>query len=154
MAAAVLAAVSAGHLLVLGALVAFVARSRVGAAAALLAVLAVLVRWGGPSLSALGGGQAVLGPAVLVGSVAAGASALLAAVAIALLAPRSTPVVVALAVVSGAIAAGPELPHDVAVRVVGVAAGGGVAYAARWVPLRHFLAAALAAAALVLATVA
>lgn len=149
-----LAAASAGHVLVLGVLVAAVARTRIGAVAALLAALAVLVRWGGPSLSALGGGQAVLGPAVLVGSVAAGASALLAAVAIALLAPRSTPVVVALAVVSGAVAAGPELPHDLVVRVAGVVAAGAVAYAARWVPLRHLLAAALGAAALVLATVA
>ena len=130
------------------------ARTRAGAVAALLAVLAVLVRWGGPSLSAVGGDQAVLGPAVLVGSVAAGASALLAALAIALLAPRSLPVLLALAVVAGAVAAGPELPHDLPVRLAGAVLAGGVAFAARWVPFRHLAAAGLAAVALLLAAVA
>lgn len=149
-----LVVVSAGHLFVLGGLLALVARSRSGAVAALLAVTAVLVRWGSPSLSAVGGDQAVLGPALNVGSTAAGASAVLAALAIALLAPRPAFVVVALGVVAGAIVAGPELPHDVGVRIAGAIAGCAVAYAARWVPLRHLAAAGAAGAALVLAAVA
>ena len=129
------------------------ARTRAGAVAAFLAALAVLVRWGGPALSAVGGDQAVLGPAVLVGSVAAGASALLAALAIALLAPRSLWITAALAVVAGAVAAGPELPHDLPVRLLGEVLAGGVAVAARWVPARHGLAAGLAAVAVLLAAV-
>ena len=149
-----LAAASAGHLLVLGALLAFVARTRAGAVAAFVAATAVLIRWGGPSLSAVGGDQAVLGPAVLVGSVAAGLSAVLAALAIALLAPRSVPVVLALAVVAGAVVAGPELPHDLAVRIAGVVVAAGAAYAARWIPKRHLAAAAAAVVALALAAVA
>lgn len=145
---------SAGHLLILGALVAVVARTRAGAVAALLAATAVLVRWGGPSLSAVGGGQAVLGPAVVVGSGAAAVSSLLAALAIALVAPRAWPVVVALGVVAGAVAVGPELPDDLVVRVVGALVGTGLAFLARWVPFRQLLAVGLAGLALALAAVA
>jgi hypothetical protein len=149
--AATLALAGAGHLFVLGGLVALVGRSRAGAAAALLAVTAVLVRWSGPSLAAAAGNQAVLGPAVVVGSTAAAVSSLLAATAVVLLAPRPPVLAVAVGIVAGAIAAGPELPHELGVRAAGIAVGVAAALVARWVPLRHPAAAALAALALVLA---
>lgn len=138
----------------LGALVALVARTRAGAAAALLAVTAVLVRWGSPSLSALGGDQAVLGPAVLVGSTGEALGSLLAALAVALLAPSARPQAVALGVVAGAIGAGPALPHDAIVRVLGIAAGVGVALLAPRVPGRRIAAVGAGALALVLASLA
>lgn len=75
-------------MLLLGLLVALVLASRAGAVAALLATSAVLVRWGSPSLTAVAGDQAVLGPAIVVGSTAAAASAWLAAAAIVLAVPR------------------------------------------------------------------
>jgi hypothetical protein len=150
-AAVVLVASSQGHLLLLGGLLVVVAATRAGVPAALLAVTAVIVRWGDGSLSALGGDQAVLGPALLVGDLGAAASAVLAALAIVLLAPRSLPLAVALGIVAGAIAAGPTVPHDVLVRLAGAAVGVAAALAARWVPRRGELAVALAAVALVLA---
>ena len=137
----------------LGVLVVLVVRTRAGAAAALVATTAVLVRWGGPELGAVGGGQAVLGPAVAIGTTAAAASSVLATLALALLAPRSAAVVVALGVVAGGVAAGPEIPHDLPVRAAGVVVAIGLAYGARWVPFRQAVAVALAVVALVLAGV-
>jgi hypothetical protein len=139
---------------VLGALVATVAGTRARAVAALLAVTAALVRWGGPSLSALGGDQTVLGAAVTIGSVAAAASCALAALAIALCAPREPVLAVAIGVVAGFLAAGPAFPHDVPVRLAGIVAGCVVAYGARWLPFRSWLAVAAGAGALVLAALA
>lgn len=143
-----------GHLLVLGALLALVATTRAGAVAALAAAAAVLVRWRGPSLDAVAGAQAVLGPAVALGVGAAAMSSALAALSIVLLAPRQLPLVLALGIVAGAVAVGPAVPHDVIVRIAGAAACCGLAYAARWIPVRQGVAAALAVLALVLAAVA
>lgn len=141
-------------MLVLGALLALVATTRAGAVAALVATAAVLVRWGGPSLAAVAGGQAVLGPAVALGAGAAAASSALAALAIVLLAPSRLPLVLALGIVAGAIVAGPAVPHDLVVRVAGVVACCGMAYTARWIPVRQGVAAGVAVLALVLASVA
>ena len=117
-----------------------VAASRLGAVAALTAMAAVLVRWGAPTLTAAAGAQAVLGPAVLVGSFAAAASMALAAVAIALLTPpRHLPVAVAVGLCVGAVAAGPSLPDEVVVRVVGAVAGIGMAVAASRLAARRAL---------------
>ena len=127
-------------MLVLGGLLAAVAASRVGAVAALTACTAVLVRWGSPSLSALAGGQAVLGPAISLGDTRTAAGAALAALAVALLAPRPPVLAVAVGIVAGAIAAGPAVPEDLGIRIVGALAGIGVALAARWLPFRAWVA--------------
>jgi hypothetical protein len=154
LAAVALALGSTGHLLVLGLLVAVVAGTRARGVAVLLAVTAALVRWGGPSLSAVGGDQAVLGAAVTIGSTAAAASCALAALAVVLTAPRDVPLVVAVGVVAGFLAAGPAFPQDVPVRLVGIVIGCALAYGARWVPLRSWAAVAAGAGALLLAAVA
>lgn len=141
--AAALAVASTGHLLLLGGLLALVAATRLGATTALLATTAVLVRWQAPSLSAVGGAQSVLGPAVVVGSTAAAASTVLAALAIALIAPLgrdrswSLLVAVAVGVVAGAIAAGPALPTDIAVRLVGAGVTCGLAVGSSRLALRR-----------------
>ncbi|HVM54014.1 MAG TPA: hypothetical protein VM262_12520 [Acidimicrobiales bacterium] len=150
-AAVALVLLSEGHLLVLGVFVAVIAATPAGAATAFLATTAVLLRWGSPSLAAVGGGQAVLGPALVVGDTVAAGSAVLAALAIALLAPRPVVLALALGVVAGAVAVGPEIPHDLGIRIVGAAAGAAVAVGARWLPARQPAAAALAALALVAA---
>jgi hypothetical protein len=142
-AAVALVVASQGHLLLLGGLLVVVVATRAGAAAAPLAVTAAFVRWGDGSLSALGGDQAVLGPAFLVGDTRAAASAVLAGLAVALLAPRSVPLAAAVGVVAGALVAGPTLPHDLGVRVAGAIAGVLVALVARWVPFRGAAAVAL-----------
>jgi hypothetical protein len=157
LAAAALAVATTGHLLVLGALVALVAMTRWGAAAALLACTAVLVRWESPTLSAVGGAQAVLGPAIDVGSTGAAASAGLAALAVVLLAPpvrtRTWDLLVAacLGVVAGTFVAGPTVPTDVAVRVVAAVVATAIAVGASRLPGRHMAAVGAGALALLLA---
>jgi hypothetical protein len=132
----VLALSGRGSVLVLGGLLAVVAASRLGSVAALAATVAVQLRWGTASLSAVAGGQAVLGPAISLGSTRAAVAMGLAALAVALLAPRPPVLAVAVGVVAAAVAAGPAVPHDMGVRVVGALAGAGVALAARWLPFR------------------
>ena len=118
--------------------------TRAGAVASLVATTAVIVRWGGPSLAAVAGGQAVLGPAITLGSAGAALASLLAALALVLVAPRTPVLAVAVGVVAASLAIGPELPHDLGIRLVGALAGCGLALAARWVPLREWLAIGLA----------
>lgn len=139
-----LAGAGTGHLLLLGALLAVVVATRLGAVASLVATVAVMVRWGGPSLAAVAGGQAVLGPAVTLGSTTAAMSALLAAAALVLVAPRTPALAVAMGFVAASLAAGPELPHDLGVRVVAVGVACGLALVVRWVPMRQGLAIVLA----------
>ena len=70
-------------------------------------------------MSAIAGGQAVLGPALLVGSVAAALSAVLVGVSVVLLAgDRLTAPAFGLA--AAALVAGPAFPHDLGVRIVGL----------------------------------
>lgn len=83
-AAAVAAVASRGDVLLLGVVLGVGAGSVVAGAAGVLAGVAVLVRWGSPSLGALAGAQAVLGPAGTTGSAAAAASAWCAASALVL----------------------------------------------------------------------
>ena len=151
-AAVVLALAGRGSVLVLGGLLAVVAASRLASVSAVVAAVAVQLRWGTASLSAVAGGQAVLGPAVALGSTRAAAAMALAALTVALLAPRPAVLAVAVGVVAGAVAAGPEVPHDMGVRLAGAAAGTIVALAARWLPFRGPL--ALAAALLAVAAAA
>ena len=80
-AAVVLAVLSRGDVLVLGALLVVVAW-RLPALAVLPALVAASWRWGSTSLDALAGAQAVLGPAGFVGPTTAAAASWLAAVAI------------------------------------------------------------------------
>lgn len=131
-----LAAGSQGHVLLLGVLLALVVGSRLGGVACLVAAAVPLVRWGDGSLSALGGNQAVLGPALLVGDLRTAASAALAALAIALAAPRHPLLAVAAGVAAGAVVAGPTVPHDLGWRIAGAVACAALALAARWVPFR------------------
>ena len=79
-AALVLAILSRGDALVLGALLVVVAW-HLPALAVIPALLAASWRWGSTSLDALAGAQAVLGPAGFVGPTAAAAGSWLAAVA-------------------------------------------------------------------------
>ena len=142
-----LAGAGRGHLLLLGVLLAAVVATRLGAVASLVATVAVTVRWGGPSLAAVAGGQAVLGPAITLGSTAAALSAGLAAAALVLVAPRTPALALAMGVVAGSLAVGPELPHDLAVRLVGAGVACVLALAVRWVPFRQGIAVVLAVAA-------
>jgi hypothetical protein len=78
----VLAIASRGDIIVLAALLAAAAATRLRAIGSALACTAALVRWGSSSLGAIAGAQAVLGPAAWTGGGAAVASAWLAAFAL------------------------------------------------------------------------
>ncbi len=109
-----------------------------GVGAVLLAGLAVLERWGSPSLEAVAGAQSVLGPGGVVGPASAAASAWFTAAALVLASPRAAgreddaaagssrrhrlrpaALVVALATGSTAalVVAGPELAVDLPLRL-------------------------------------
>ncbi|MEY2434686.1 MAG: hypothetical protein QOC92_4411 [Acidimicrobiaceae bacterium] len=121
-AAFALAVLSRGDVIVLALLLGFGAGRRMSGLASAAALLAALVRWGSPSLGAIAGAQAVLGPAGWTGSAAAVASAWFAAVALVLAATplfKKNVVLVALSVAPFAVAAA-----DV---VVGPAPGGALA---------------------------
>jgi hypothetical protein len=121
-AALTLAVTSRGDVVVLALLLGFGAGRRTTGLASAAALVAALVRWGSPSLGAIAGAQAVLGPAGWTGSPFAVASAWLGAVALVLAAvslDRTSMVVTALSVAPFAIAA-----TDV---VVGPARGGALA---------------------------
>jgi hypothetical protein len=139
---------------VLAGLLVAVAATRVGAVAVLLAAPAVLVRWGSPSLAAVAGDQAVLGAAVVVGSLAGALSSLLAAGAL-VLSARDRMTAPAFGIAAAAVAAGPSFPHDVAVRGVGLVACVGLAIVATRLPRPvTWIAVALGALAVLLGAVA
>jgi len=121
-AALALAVTSRGDVVMLALLLGFGAGRRASGLAAAAALAAALVRWGSPSLGAIAGAQAVLGPAGWTGSSLAVASAWLGAGALVCAAvslDRTSTVVTALSVAPFAIAAA-----DVA---VGPAPGGALA---------------------------
>ena len=121
-AALALAVTSRGDVVVLAVLLGFGAGRRTTGLASAAALLAALVRWRSPSLGAIAGAQAVLGPAGWTGSPLAVASAWLGAVALVLAAvslDRRSMVITALSAAPFAIAAA-----DV---VVGPAPGGALA---------------------------
>jgi hypothetical protein len=125
--------------------------------AAVLAGVAVVVRWGSSSLDAVGGNQAVLGWAGSVGPVAAAASTWFAAAAVVLCGRREWPAIVAGAVLAALLVAGPTDAGGWWIRVLATVVAGAIAWAAtRTVPRRAALAVSLVAgaAALVLAVVA
>ena len=81
-AAFTLAVTSRGDVVVLAVLLGLGVRRRSSGLAAAASLAAAMVRWGSPSLRAIAGAQAVLGPAGWTGSTAAVASAWLAAIAL------------------------------------------------------------------------
>jgi hypothetical protein len=87
-AAGVLALSSSGHVIALVVLLAVLVAHPAAVGAVLLAGIAVLQRWGSPSLDAVAGAQSVLGPGGVVGPQAAAASAWFAAAALVLATPR------------------------------------------------------------------
>ena len=127
--AAVMALSSSGDVLLLGVLLGGAAGSVWAGAAGVAAGLAVLVRWGSPSLDALAGAQSVLGPAGLVGPPLAAAATWVAGAALVLAAPslpwgevRRAGVArvvgaLAFALTAAAIVAGPGPGGDLWVRV-------------------------------------
>ena len=126
--------------------------------AAILATASALVRWGSPSLTAVAGGQAVLGPAIAVGSTATAASAWLAAAAILVATPRDRSrdglaVAAVAGVAAGAIAAGPTIADEPVVRIAGVIVAVGVAVLLARLRYPRAVAVALGAVALALAAV-
>lgn len=156
-AATVLALSSAGHLGILVALLAVLVAQPLAVGAVLFAGLAVLARWGSPSLEAVAGAQSVLGPGGLIGPAAAAASAWFTAAALVLASPppvgrddadggpaprsgrraRGGVVVVALATGSTAalVVAGPEFSADLPVRLGATALAvvlAGIVASQRW----------------------
>jgi hypothetical protein len=83
-----LALASSGHVVALAVLLSVVVAHPAAVGAVLLAGLAVLQRWGTPSLDAIAGAQSVLGPGGVVGPQAAATSAWFAAAALVLATPR------------------------------------------------------------------
>jgi len=145
---------------VLGLVTAATVASRPGAVAALLASGATLARWASPSLTAVAGGQAVLGPAILVGSTATAASSVLAAAAIVVATPRRTGegdalgellVPAVLGIVAGALAAGPTVVDEPVVRVAGAVVAAAPAFVLARLRYPRVVAPVLGAAAVVLA---
>jgi hypothetical protein len=128
-AALVLAATSRGDVTVLALLLAFGAATRASGLASATALFGALVRWGSPSLGAIAGAQAVLGPAGWTGSALAIGSAWLAAGALVLAAvpiERTRAWVVAASTAPFGIAAadlvvGPAPGGALALRVLGSA---------------------------------
>ena len=154
-AAGTLALFSAGDALLLGVLLAVAAAELSAAVVAILATLAVVIRWSDTSLEAIAGAQAVLGPAGLVAPIAAAASAWCSALALVLASPRNWSAV-AFGLVAALVVSGPAAVTalNLGLRVVAAAAGVGLALlAGRQAPpaLARPAALALAAAACVLA---
>jgi hypothetical protein len=124
-AAAVVALVSRGDVVVLAVLLGLAAASAIAGAAAAVALGAATVRWGTSSLGAIAGDQAVLGVAGATGSSAAIASAWIAAVALLLAVPPRPSVAgwrgrvhaVPFGLAAAAVVAGPGPGGDLAWRV-------------------------------------
>jgi len=112
-----LALAGRGHLVVLAAALAVVAGRRVATGTIAVVAVAVAVRWGSTSLEAVGGAQAVLGPAALTGPVAGGLSSLLGALALVLVAPGGNLRAASVGAAAGLLAAGPGGTGGIAVRV-------------------------------------
>ena len=140
--AAVMAATSSGDVLLLGVVLGMAASHVAAGVVGALAGLTVLLRWGSPSLSALAGGQAVLGAAGWTGTVSQVASSWLAAAGLVLAAPPGLVPAVAFGCAAGAVVAGPALVPGsaagaIALRLGGAAVAAALSFAlARLVPRR------------------
>jgi hypothetical protein len=141
---------------VLAVLVAVVLASPVGALSAGLVAVATSLRWGTAWLVPLGGAQAVLGSAVLVGPVSGAAASALGAAALLLAAPPPPAAAAALGTTAALLVAGPAGASGVVVRLLATVVGVGLAHGAGRLGrlrLRTLAALVLAAAALGLAAV-
>ena len=130
-AAAGLALTSSGEAVLFGVLLALAGGQLWSAAAAMVAALAVGLRWGATSLEAVAGAQSVLGPAGVVGSAGAVASAWLVGVALVLASPRGW-AAPAFGLAAAFAVAGPAVhsPLELVVRAAAAAVGVGLAIVA------------------------
>jgi len=160
--AVTMALLSSGDVLLLGVLLGIACADLVVGATGVVVGLAVVGRWGTPSLAALAGGQAVVGAAGVTGPTLLAASAWCAAAALALAAPRRPVATVAFGLAAADVVAGPSAVSSgdggsLAIRVAASLVAVLLAFfAASWIPPRLARAAALvvavAAALLVLAS--
>lgn len=151
-AVAAMALVATGDVLLAAVLVAMAAADVAAGPAAVLAGLAVLVRWGTASLGGVGADQAVLGIAGAVGPPLAAASAWCAAAALVAVPRRTWVAGVACGVLAALVVAGPTDTAGWWVRVVATAAAVALALAVdRVVPRRGAVALSLVAGAAALA---
>lgn len=135
-AAAGLALTSSGEAVLLGLLLAVASGQVWTTAVATVAALAMGLRWGSTSLDAIAGAQSVLGPAGLVGSLGAAASAWFGGLALVLVSPGGL-AAPAFGLAAAFAVAGPAVhsPVELVVRVAAAAIGVGLAVAAgRWAP--------------------
>lgn len=152
-----MAAVATGDVLLAAVLIGVAAGDAVVGTGAVLAGVAVLVRWGTSSLGGLGGDQAVLGWAGGVGPWAAAASSWCAAAALVVAPRRAWPAAVACGTLAALVVAGPTDTSGWWVRVLATAAAiAGAVALDRTVPRRPALALSViaATAAIVLAVAA
>jgi hypothetical protein len=152
-----MAGAATGDVLLAAVLLGVAVGDAVVGAAAVLAGVAVVVRWGASSFDAIGGNQAVLGWAGTVGPLLGAASTWLASSAVVLSGRREWPAITAGAVLAALLVAGPTDAGGWWIRVLATSVGVAVAWAAaRAVPRRTAVTVSLAAAAaaLVLAVVA
>lgn len=153
------ALLSSGDVFLLALLLGVAAADVAAGAAAALAGVAVLARWGSSSLAALAGAQAVLGPGGAVAPALLAGSSWAAAGALAVAAPRARGPAAAFGLAAGLVVAGPAATSaaHLAFRAAGGIAGAVVALAAgRWLPagVRSALALAAGTAAIALSVLA
>lgn len=111
--------VAHGPALILAVLVAMTLGYPLGAATAGLAFVAATIRWGSGWLVAIAGAQAVLGPAITVGPVAAASSSWLSAACLIIAVPdRSAVAAASVGVAAALVAAGPAGWDGAAVRLL------------------------------------
>ena len=123
-AASALVASSSGDTVLLAVLLGVAAADVAVGAVAVIATLALAVRWGSTSLDAIAGAQSVLGPGAVVGPAAAVGSAWCAASALVVAAPKGLQALAFGATAALAVAGpGPGGPGDVALRVAGAVVG-------------------------------
>lgn len=155
-AATLLALTATGDTVLLAFLLGLVAMSALVGGVAAGVAAAVILRWGTSSLEAVSGAQAVLGPAVLVGSPLEIASAVLAALALVLICPPGL-AAVPFGAAAALLAVGPaaENLNDALVRLAATVVAAGLATACgRWLHPRLSRPAGAAAAALAVLTAA
>lgn len=129
--AAVLVLSSTGEVVLLAVLLGAAAGELLAGAVAMLATVAVALRWGTTSLDAIAGAQTVLGPAALVGPVAAAASTWFAAAALILVKARGFAALL-FGLTAGVIVVGPAGALDrVALRAVAATLGAALALGAQ-----------------------
>jgi hypothetical protein len=118
-----MAAAATGDVVLLAVLLGIAAGDVIAGVVAGAASLSVLVRWGGTSLQALAGAQAVLGGAGWTGPAGAALSSWAAAAALVLVSPRGWLPSAAFGLTAAVVVAGPGIGGAVAVRAGASLAG-------------------------------